>query len=262
MNIEKEAPKLVTSGIFSRKHGYIYLDRSRPNWMCCATLSPTELFERPLSIMDTIRMATFTLDSIWPYWEELMPISQYDLCCIKFSGIQTVGQKFGKGITEIDKGLGTDPTTNTRFYLKEEKSGKRVKVVEEPVLWVVNKPILATLQEKLDEVVHWVDTCPVTWTKELTPSDITAHALNFISLKDTPFKAPVSIPILNGFDITNMSGYAKTTKLNSVTLHAGQYGHLIRYYLTSHDDFASVLGAIPVGWKYSPSKICKPGEKI
>lgn len=257
---EEQRNKLFTSSVFDRKHGYIFLNKQCPNQMYCTTFSPEELYHRDHNIDDTIRKVVTKDINLWDIWKELLPIDTYTWCCFKFGGIQTCRQKFGD-LKAIDIGLHTTHQ-GVRFYTKEIKNAKgRIKIEEAPVIWPLNYMNLYDVEEQLQEVVQWVDTAPRRETLILTRDKVLRSDLARISLRDTVFKTETThIPYMNSFDGINLYGYGKAAKLDQVQLHVGQYGHIIRYYTTSDDEYATTLCALPVGWRFSEFNNTKEGE--
>lgn len=247
--------KLFTSSIFDRQHGYVYLKKSTPCWMCCASFDIEEMYNRGHNVMDTVRMVNTNNINLWEMWASLLPIDKLSAVSFKYTGIQSCNQRFGKdNVQAIDAGLLTLPN-GIRYYTREENRGKRTVITEVPVMWPINDLNVQDLFDKVGEVKSWVDQAPKQLVVELSSAKINRSGLGFIALKDTIFNVAVNIPYKNSFDGINLFGYGKQVGLDKVCVKIGQYGHVIRYYVYSTDEYATTECALPVGWKFGEYRV-------
>lgn len=242
--------KMFTSAIFDQKHGFIYLDRSQPYRMLCATYSPDELYSRSRVVMDAVhRVVTKEID-LFPLWETLLPIKEFDRLCISFSGIRAMKTKCGTDHEKMKELWLEDPNNGMLYIEKISKQGRREKIEQRPIIWPLSESYFRDLEDELKNVIEWVEDCPKTNRMSVTRDELTRSEINLLSLKELGLGEGVRLPYCNGLDGTSLFGYSTLSKLEKVTIHIGQDGNVLRYYCTSNDEFASVTSALPNGIRY------------
>lgn len=260
---EREFEKLVklfTSSIFDMKHGYIYLDTEHPTTMICATYSPDELYGRSRVLMDTVRLVETEINLI-ELWGTKLPIEGFTRFCISYSGIRSMKSKFDGDFKAMLDAWIVHPINGMRYVEKISKQGKREKIEIRPIIWPLSEIYFRDLKAHLTEACEWVENCPVVATYDVTKAELDRSLVSTLNHGKTNIAVGIKIPYANGFNCTSLFGYSNVTKLDKVTLHLGQDGHIVRFYCTSKDDYATVTSALPVGYYYGKLSIeDKQGE--
>lgn len=234
-----------TSGVFDRKHGFVYLDRSKPTEMLCATYSPDEMYARSRNAMDAVRRVFTKGIDLFPFWESKLPLAEFDRFCISYGGIQSMKKRCKDDFQSMKKLWLIHPITGMRYIEKSVKKGTREEIEIKPIVWPLSSAYFTDLEEDINHVVQWVDSREVKDQLVLEKEQLERSEITLLNLSQLKIGRGVRLPYSNGLCGTSLCGYKNISALKNVVLHLGRDGNIFRYYVISDDNLATVYSTMP-----------------